>query len=226
MKVDKINGVMVPYNKSIEELAIMLSCESMSDFVVACEALSYKTDENAFALLKKYINDKDKYKRLCVLKTIFRHRSSEQLKDFLEESILSNDILFAENGLKVAFEYEFDISDNVIFTAVEKHYQRLYCTSLYILKKTDINEANYFRLVELFKKSESSGQKEVLSDILCEKYLPEKAEILFSLFSNDVCSKIRFRAVKIGKEYNFDISIFYDDSDGHVRNEAAKNSIF
>ena len=52
-------------------------------------------------------------KRLCILKTIFRHRSSKTLKNFLEESILSNDILFAENGLKVAFEYEFDISDNV-----------------------------------------------------------------------------------------------------------------
>lgn len=123
MKKEIINGVSVPYDKSTEELEKMLSTGSMSDFVVACEALSYKTDEKSFELLENYITDKDKNKRLCILKTIFRHRSSKKLKNFLEESVLSNDIWFAENGLKVAFDYEFDISDNVIFTA-KKTYKK------------------------------------------------------------------------------------------------------
>lgn len=222
MRKEKINGVKVPYNKETDELEIMLHSRDMSDFLVACEALSYKTDEKAFNLLKGYINDKDKCKRLCVLKTIFRHRNSIQLKDFLEKIILSDDINFAENGLKNSYDYNFKISDEIILTAVNKHFQSLYCTFLYVLRNLNENEENFSKLVELFKKSEISGQKEVLCDILCEKYLPEKADILFSIFSNDIFSKIRLIAVRIGKEYNFDITMFYNDSDGHVRKEVAK----
>ena len=222
MRTEKINGVTVPYNKTNDELEIMLSSGNMSDFVVACEALSYKTDEKAFNLLKKYSNDKDRYKRLCILKTIFRHRNSTELKDFLEESIMSDDINFAANGLKNAYDYHFKFSDETILTAVHKHFESLHCSILFILKELNINEENFFRLVELFKKAEISSQKEVLCDILCEKYLPEKADVLFALFSNDNFSKIRLTAVKIGKEYSFDISGFYTDSDGHVKKEATK----
>ena len=225
MRKEKINGVTVPYNKATDELEIMLSSGDMSDFVVACEALSYKTDEKAFNLLKGYINNKDKYKRLCILKTIFRHLDSIQLKAFLEEAILSDDINFAENGLKNAYDYNIKISDEIILTAVNKHYQSLHCTFLYVLRNLNENEENFLRLVELFKKSEISGQKEVLSDILCEKYLPEKADVLFSIFSNDVFPKIRFTAVRIGKEYNFDITMFYNDLDGHVRKEATEKIV-
>lgn len=222
MKKEIINGVSVPYDKSTEELEKMLFTGSMSDFVVACEALSYKTDEKSFELLKNYITDKDKNKRLCILKTIFRHRSSKILKNFLEESILSNDIWFAENGLKVAFEYEFDISDNVIFTAIKKHIKNLYSTSLYVLNKTDVNETNFLMLVELFRQTEVSSQKEVLGKILFEKYTPEKARELFDLFSNDDFSKVRLLAVRIGKKYCLDIETLKFDADGHVRKEATK----
>ena len=222
MKKEKINGVIVPYDKSTEELEIMLSGGSMSDFVVACEALSYKTDDKSFDLLERYITDKDKNKRLCILKTIFRHPSSRKLKKFLEESILSDDIWFSENGLKVAFECDIDVSDIVIFTAVNKYIENLYCTSLYILRKTEVNEVNFLKLVQLFKQAVVSGQKEILGEILFEKYLPEKAQDLFDLFSKDDFSKIRLLAVKIGKKYGFNIEVFNSDADGHVRKEASE----
>ena len=222
MRRKTINGVTVPYDKTTEELEGMLYSGNMSDFAVACEALSYKTDEKSFDLLANHIVDKDKNKRLCILKTIFRHSSSRKLKKFLEESILSDDILFAENGLNVAFEYEFNISDNIIFAAVNKHIKNLYCTSLHILKTIDTNEANFYRLVELLKQTEVSAQKEVLGEILFEKYLPEKAQDLFELFLNDNFSKVRLLAVKIGKKYGFDIEPFKFDTDGHVRKEATK----
>ncbi len=222
MRTEKINGVKVPYDKTTDELEqLLLSC-NMSDFVVYCEALSYKTDEKSFELLENYITDKDKYKRLCILKTIFRHPCSSKLKNFLEESILSDDIWFAENGLKNAYEHDFDISDEIILTAVFKHLKNLYCTFLRVLKKIKKNDDNYLKLIELFNKSENCGQKEVLSEILCEKYLPEKAEDLFDLFSKDCFSKVRLLAVKIGRKYGFNIENFKFDDDGHVRNETRK----
>ena len=88
--------------------------------------------------------------------------------------------------------------------------------------KTDINEVNFLKLVELFKCAKVSDQKEVLSEILFEKYLPAKAQDLFDLFSKDDFSKIRLLAVKIGKEYSFNIEVFKSDIDGHIRKEAIK----
>lgn len=193
MKAEKINGTAVPYDKSTDELELMLTGGNMSDFAAACEALSYKTDEKAFKALKGYINDKDKYKRLCILKTVFRHPASVQLKAFLEESIMSDDINFSQNGLKSAYDCHFRISDEIILGAVQKHLSQLYSTYLYALENLSVNEENFKALISLFKKSESCSQKEVLCDILCEKYLPEKEDILFSLFSSDKFSKIRKR---------------------------------
>lgn len=200
MRIEKINGFTVPYNKSIEDLETMLSNGEMNEFVVACEALSYKSDEKAFDILRSYITDKDKYKRLCILKTIFRHPNSEQVKEFLEESILSDDVWFAENGLKVVWEYKIPVSEKTVLSAVFKHLHSLYCTSLYALEALDVNEDNYSNLIHLFNQSQLCGQKEVLCEILCSKYLPMKAVELFELFSSDSFEKIRKIASRKLKE--------------------------
>ncbi len=227
MRTEKINGVSVPYNQSIEELETILSTGDMSGFVVACEALSYKSDEKAFDLLRSYITHKDKYKRLCVLKTIFRHPMSKNIKTFLEESILSDDILFADNGLKVVCEYKIPISEKIILSAVFKHLDNLYFTHLYALESLSVNEDNFSKLVFLFKKSKKCGQKEVLSEILCNKYLPLKEVELFDLFSSDNFSKIRKYASQRLKEtmnryYVKVIDVFCKDGYFHVKPEYGK----
>lgn len=198
MKTEKINGVTVPHNLSTEELEKMLTTDNMGEFVVACEALSHKEDEKAFAVLKGYIKNKDKYKRLCVLKTIFNHPSSSLVLDFLEESIQSDAILFAQNGLNIVYEQNLSVDEKIILSAVFRHLHNLYMTDLYVLNSIPVNEENYTKLVKLFKKSEKCGQKEVLSEILCKKYLPDKSGELYELFSNDRFFKIRKKADKLG----------------------------
>ena len=220
MRAEKINGIPVPYDKSIQELEELLLTGNMNDFAVACEALSHKTEHNSFELLEGYITHKDKYKRLCVLKVIFRHPESPKLKWFLEESLLSKDILFAENGLKIVYAHNIDLKSSIILTAVRNHFHELHYTSLYALLCLDVNDESFFALVELFEKSRSCGQKEVLCKILAEKYLPYKPRELFDLLSKDSFPKIRLMAVRIGKKYSFDVSQFAFDSDGHVRKEA------
>lgn len=110
----------------------------------------------------------------------------------------------------------------MLFSLQKKHIKNLCSTSLYVLNKTDVNEANFSRLVELFRQTEVSSQKEVLGEILFGKYTPEKAQNLFDLFSNDDFSKVRLLAVRIGKKYGFNIETFKFDADGHVRKEAIK----
>ncbi len=126
MKKEMLNGDLIPYNLSAEELEVMMTSAVMKDFTIACEALSYKNDSEAYRIMKSYINDKDKYRRLYILKTIFRHSEAVELVDFLEEAITSDDFLFAENGLLVVSAYKIKVSDALLLSAVCKHLPKLY----------------------------------------------------------------------------------------------------
>lgn len=199
MRTEMINGIPVPYDLSVDELEVLLISGDMSDFVVACEALSYRSDERAYQILKKYITDQDKYKRLCVLKTIFRHPMALQSKSFLEDCIVSDDFLFVHNGLSVVGQYEIEVSEKAMLSAVLKHLSDLHCTDLYALKILSTSGENFLNLTKVFKRSKKCGQKEVIGEILLEKYSRSHAEELCALFSLDKFLKIRSLADRIEK---------------------------
>ena len=173
MRNEMINGRPVPYDLPVDEFEVLLISGDMSDFVVACEALSYQTGDKAFALLKRFITDQDKYKTLYVLKTIFRHPKALQLKSFLEECLLSDDVLFVHNGLSVVGQYEIEVSEKAVLSAVLKHLSDLHCTNLYALKILSTSDENFLNLIRLFKRSKACGQKEVIGEILLEIYLSQ-----------------------------------------------------
>ena len=221
MKKEILNGTPIPYDISVEELIQMLSSPDMQDFSLACEALSYKNDVIAYESLKSHINDKDKYRRLYILKTIFRFPNAVELIDFLEGAILSEDFLFVENGLFVISEHKIKISDSLLLSAVNRYLPKLY-TAVGSLITLDISEENFKNLMAIFSKSEDCVQKEVIGDILLYHYLPSKSKELFEMFSCDKYAKIRIFAIKIAKKYGYDLSVFLSDEDGHVRSFASK----
>ena len=219
MKKEILNGTHIPYELSVEELRKMLSSPIMKDFSLACEALSYKNDVAAYEAMKPFINDKDKYRRLYILKTIFRHPKAIELVGFLENAITSEDFLFVENGLIVISEHQIKVSDSMLLSVVTTHLPKLY-TAICSLNTLDICEENYTKLTALFSKAEQCSQKEFIGEILIGKYLPSKSKELFELFRRDKFAKIRLFAVKIAKKYGYDLSVFLSDEDGHVRNLA------
>ena len=221
MKKEILNGTRIPYELSVEELSKMLSSPIMKDFSLACEALSCKNDVAAYEAMKPYINDKDKYRRLYILKTIFRYPKAIELVGFLENAITSEDFLFVENGLIVISEHQFKVSDSMLLSVVTTHLPKLY-TAIRSLNTLDICEENYTKLTALFSKAEQCSQKEFIGEVLADKYLPSKSKELFELFSCDKFAKIRWLAVKIAKKYGYDLSVFLFDEDGHVRNLANK----
>lgn len=199
-----LNGDRIPYELSVEELIKMLSSPIIKDFSLACEALSYKNDVSAYEAMKFHINDKDKYRRLYILKTIFRHPNAVELMDFLEGSILSEDFLFVENGLIVISEYKIKVPDSLLLSAVNKHLPKLY-TAVGSLITLDISEENYKNLTAIFSKAEQCVQKEVIGEILAYHYLPSKSKELFDLFSRDRFAKIRLLAIKIANKYGYNL---------------------
>ncbi len=222
MKKETLNGTRIPYELSVEELSKMLTSPIMKDFSLACEALSYKNDAAAYEAMKSYINDKDKYRRLYILKTIFRHPNAVELVYILENAIASEDYLFVENGLIVISEYHIKVSDSLLLSAIHKHLPKLY-TAISSLTTLDISEENYSKLTELFLKAEQCVQKEIIGEILADNYLNSKSKELFELFGHDKFAKIRLLAIKIAKNYGYNLSLFLSDMDGHVRNLAMRS---
>jgi len=222
MRQETLNGARIPYDAPIDELEAKMASKVMKDFTLACEALSYKDDPKAYEIMKFYINDKDKYRRLYVLKTIFRHPQALELTGFLKSAITSEDYLFVEHGLFVIADYGIKVPDDLLFSVIYKNLDRL-SSELCALKALDISEENYIRLTELFKKARSCGRKRTIAEVLSEQYLPSKAKELFELLSKDELPSIRILGVKIGSEYGYDLSAFFSDVDGHIRKQAAKS---
>jgi len=152
MRQETLNGARIPYDAPIDELEAKMASKVMKDFTLACEALSYKDDPKAYEIMKFYINDKDKYRRLYVLKTIFRHPQALELTGFLKSAITSEDYLFVEHGLFVIADYGIKVPDDLLFSVIYKNLDRL-SSELCALKALDISEENYIRLTELFKKT-------------------------------------------------------------------------
>lgn len=221
MKKELLNGVEIPYDKPIEELKELLFSPNMKNFSLACEALSYSDSAEAYALLKSFIDHKDKYRRLYVLKTIFRLTYSAELVPYLEKTITSDDLLFVKAALDVISEHRVKVSEVILRTTVSKHLNKL-GLELYALTILEDGDENYRYLTEIFEGSKDCLKKEIICDFLQEKYLPEKAEELFDLFKKDKFAKIRLEAIKLGKKCGFDVSGFLSDTDGHVRKFASR----
>lgn len=222
MKKTILNGTHIPYDLEISELEKMMSSHEMKQFSLACEALSYKGAYEAYEIMKRYIAHKDKYKRLYVLKTIFRFPYAVELNNVLEAAISSDDFLFVKNGLTVISDYNIKVSESVLILSVETHLDNL-DIHLKSLSTLDINENIYQVLVKFYMKSQTCSQREFLIDIMIEKYLPNKAREVFDLCYSDCFAKLRMKAVVLGRMYGFDISDFYQDKDGHIRKFANKS---
>ena len=219
MRKKILNGAPIPYGASIEELKMCLSSPSMKDFSLACEALSHSNHPEAYAAMKAYINDEDKYRRLYILKTIFRHPQATELANRLEESLAAEDVLFVRAALTVIAEHKIKVEGAALVAAILRHLPDL-GGELLALHTLTSGEENYTRLTKLFKKATTCNQKEFISKVLLSRYLPEKASDLFELLRHDPHAKIRVLAVKIGQEYGFEVSEFSHDPDGHVRKQA------
>lgn len=224
MKKEFLNGERIPYEKNINELKDLLSSPNMKNFSLACEALSYSEDPEAYELLKSFIDSKDKYRKLYILKTIFRIPQSIELIPRLEEALCSDNMLFTKAALNVISDNKVKVSEELLCSTVAKHINKL-DYEVYALYKLDICNTNYIYLTELFKCTDKNTAREIICDILTERYLPDKARDLFELFGQDKYAKIRLAAVKIAKKHSFDISEFLSDIDGHVRKFASRPEI-
>jgi hypothetical protein len=205
MKKEILYGIKIPYDAPIDELRSMMASDDMKSFSLACEALSYRHSTESYEIMRKYLYHKDKYRRLYVLKTIFRHSEAEELVVDLESAILSDDKLFFENGLIIIAEMGVKVSEEALWSAVERNFDALGYHPMFALKTLPASDKNYNRLVVAFKRGECY-QKIIIANILKEKYLPGKARELFELLAADGFAEVRLCAMELAENFKFDNS--------------------
>lgn len=210
-----INGRLVPYELSNDELAHLCSSKDMSDFVVACEVLSTRDNHESYQILKSYFYDKDKYRRLAVIKAIFQLSDSVELNTYLEPLLQSEDILFVHTASNIIVSKRITVSENIIKETLSRYIDDIEVGYLVTL----ISNADYnFGFVEsLFMRSSICNYQEIIADFLYSHFGKDKPQEIFDLFRNSHFGKIRCYALSIGKDNQFDLSSFQHDKDGHVR---------
>lgn len=134
----------------------------------------------------------------------------------LEEAILSEDPLFAENGLRAAYEHRLPVAESTILAV-----HRLIIWYPYALDLLSVSEGNYRALIEIFAACVSSLQQGITADILARKYADTHAAELFRLFSASTYPEVRRMAALLGLRFGFDLTALRNDPDGHVRRAAS-----
>lgn len=216
MRYESVNGSVVPYDLPFEKLKEMLYSPIMKSFCLACEALSENTSEEAYKALKPFIFDKDKYRRLYVLKVIFKNPFAQELINELEKALLSDDIIFVEAGLFIVKGYNVRVKENILKESIIKNFDSL-SYSLSSISVFEISRENFDFIVKLYDKSSDSVKFEIISETLYYFYGKLYSQEVFDLISNSKNDKARYYAAKLAVDCGFDVAQFKNDKNGHIR---------
>lgn len=188
----------------------------MQEFCDACDELVVIDNDEAFDMLLPWIDTKDRYRKLYAFKSLAKMSRAVELAKQIETALKSDDDLFAIAALRALAEKAIPICETLLKRRVE-HYLDSGYNECEALMRLTVNTENYNYLVNMFCKAKTCMTKEIISDLLCDKYMPEHAMELFELFASSSYGKLRCKAVDIGLQRGFDLDRLKNDSDGHVR---------
>jgi HEAT repeat protein len=223
--ISQVNGELIPRDATLQDLKLILQKNDMPRFRNVCEALSRMTDDEAFEAMAAYLNDKDKYKRLCVICTIFRHPLARKIADQVEACLKSNDFIFVYTILNVIIENHIQADNASLLSAVRKYFTKLYSYHLQALFQLENTAENYASLNSLYRLAfNANGKREMIAQALLNLANADRFIFLYGLFSNDEFSKIRLLAIKLAQKFDHPelVTNYENDPNGHVRKYAAK----
>lgn len=203
MKKEKLNGKDIPYDDPIDVLIQKLNSHHMGDFSLACEALSYKKEPEAFFALKEFICNKDVYRKRYVLETIFRHSMAISVLPKIEEMLKTSDRLITETIMLSMIQYNLTVKDDTVFNVLDRLGSELSSLALSITKHLSISDYNYNKLLSLFQSAcYNLSQKTVIAEALYSyaELSDDHFMKLFDLFSINKSSHIRMLAVNLAKK--------------------------
>ena len=204
----------------MEELREMLASSSMEIFAPACKALGELGTEEAYGLLKEYLQTKDKYKYRFVLSVIFRFPQSAELADCFAEALESKDLIFVDTALEHLVRENLWVTEEQILSCFEKNRDQLsgyyYDTVLRKLSKT---EEYGKRILSMFLKTQNNSVKISLAKCLTAFATEETYLTFYDLMKDSPIHKVRMAACRISHTFRRPdlLALFATDHDGHIR---------
>lgn len=157
-----VNGEKIPTYLPLDKLSSMMESSDMKIFVIACEALVLNGSYEAYALLRKYIDSRDKYRRRYILSVIYHFSFADELTGELEKAIISQDRILVHTALEVLLNTRIQISDNSIIFALrngQSYIPRYYYSVINSLSKT---EENYQAVLSLYRMNGNNHSNKIV----------------------------------------------------------------
>ena len=211
-----LNGKAIPYGAPLPVLEELLHDIRMQNYCLACEALSWRTDEESFRLLSEQMNVQDRGRRLYAFQVIYRSQYAASLVAYAVQQLLSDDVPFVLAALRNIEAYDLPCPEGAIKQTIEKYYDILY-DEMKLLFRLETSDENYSFLVELFHREGACLKQEIVADVLLERYEDLHPKELFALLADSRYAKQRAKAVRLAKRHGFDCTRLRNDPDGHVR---------
>ncbi len=211
-----VNGEPIPYDAPLPELEDMLRDKEMRRYCLACEALSWRTDEESFRLLAEQLAVADRWRRLYAFRVIFRSPYAAGLASYAVQQLLSDDPSFVLAALEIIEEHRLPCPEAAMKAAVAEHYELLHDQGK-LLFRLEATGENYRYLTELFHREEPCLRQEIVADILLDHYEDSRPAELYALLAGSRYARQRVKAALLAKRRGLDPSALREDPDGHVR---------
>ncbi len=214
-----VNDQVVPENLPIKEFGKMMETSDMQIFALACEALRNNKTHEAYELLKRYIDSKDKFKRRYIMSVIFDFDESMELSKHFLNALQSDDRMFVTTVLEHLIHRNLWVSDEQILSCFEKNHNWLDSYYYQILRGIEKNPQHTERLICLLSTAETNSAKIAVAQCMKAFAAQDNYMRLFELLANSDIAKLRMEACGIAHKFgrNDLLYIFKDDPDGHIR---------
>ena len=211
-----VNGEPIPYDAPLPELEDMLRDKEMQRYCLACEALSWRTDEESFRLLAEQLAVSDRWRRLYAFRVIFRSPYAAGLSSYAVQQLLSDDPSFVLAALEIIEEHRLPCPEEAMKAAVAEHYELLHDQGK-LLFRLEASGENYRYLTDLFHREGPCIRQEIVADILLDHYEDSRPAELYALLAGSRYARQRVKAALLAKRRGLDLSALREDTDGHVR---------
>lgn len=211
-----LNGEPLPYDAPLSELEDMLRDKEMQRYCLACEALSWRTDEESFRLLAEQLDVADRWRRLYAFRVIYRSPHAAGLASLAVRQLLSDDPSFVLAALEIIEEHGLPCPEAAMKAAVAEHYELLHDQGKLLFRLESTGE-NYRYLTELFHREGPCLRQEIVADILLDHYEDSRPAELYALLAGSRYASQRVKAAQLAKRRGLDPSALREDPDGHVR---------
>jgi HEAT repeat protein len=222
---DKINGIVVPYEKDINELKSMLK-EEMPYYSVACIALAHKSDIDSLNLLAEYLYDKDWCRRRMAIEGLGYHPMGYLQADNLIKFLSDKSSYVIKAALESIRVHSINKAREKVLDLIKANDEEIRKEAIACLSSIG-REEDIKQIIQLFIKDSSKLVRDEAAWFMRQKSDNNNWNISVRLLKESSLARHRVWACELigiygDKEDTELLNQLKLDKDGHVRKVACK----